>query len=416
MEAERQFRIALSENNVDTALQLLNELTELEGCTAVDLLHLAAQQGHACIVERMIEIHPESIDTRSPCEKLALHCAAECGQTEIVKLLARLGSQSLNSYVSSQCDTETVMHLVAKNGHTETLEMLVQLGCTHLDTPGMSNKTPFYKAIESGHLDTARTIIRLGSQALDVPASSGSTPLHVAAANADEPAVQFILDSGSKAFKHRNFYSEVPLYQAVRSGSMSIVKILLKCSNDRIANTDKGWTPLHSAAAGDHVPMIEFLLENRYVDVHARNYEGVTPFFTAVIAGKEEAMITLLRFDSSVLQCTRQTVYSTTDEGDATTRRYTPLEFVFTIQRIIPLARYLLCLEPIDASKPSNVSQKHRDRLLALQSKITEEERHEVRFPIYFAESLVLRLLRANAIIDNGARRFPRRRRSTATN
>ena len=418
MEFERQFRIAIKEDNVDAALQLLNDPVELDANTAVDLLHLVVQSNHACIVERLVEMHPESIDARSQCETVALHCAAQFGKTEIVKLLVRLGSQSLNDYVNPQFDTETVLHLAARNGHTETVETLVQLGCTHLDTRGMSEKTPFYKAIEHGYLNTAKTILRLGSQALDVSSSSGDTPLHVAASNGDEPAVQFILDSGSKAVKRRNACSQVPLYVAVRAGSVSITKILLERSNGRVANTVDGWTLLHSAVLSNHAPMIEFVLEHCHVDVNARTREDSTPFYTAAAIGKEEAMTTLLRFDSNVHRCTRKIIHFTADEDDdnSTTYRYTPLEFVFFTQRRLSIARFLLCLEPIDVSEFPNVPEKSMDKLLDLQSKITEEERDNVRFPIYFAESLVLRLLRVNTMLDNGNRRSLRFRRSTTTN
>lgn len=418
MEFERQFRIAIKEDNVDAALQLLNDPVELDANTVVDLLHLVVQGNHACVVERLVEMHPESINARSQCETVALHCAAQFGKTEIVKLLVRLGSQSLNDYVNPQFDTETVLHLAAKNGHTETVETLVQLGCTHLDTLGMSEKTPFYKAIEHGHLNTAKTILRLGSQALDISSSSGDTPLHVAASNGDEPAVQFILDSGSKAVKRRNAYSQVPIYAAARAGSISIVKILLERSNGHIANTVDGWTLLHSAVLSNHTPMIEFLLEHCYVDVNARTREDVTPFFTAATACREEALITLLRFDSNVHRCSRKITRFTADEddNDSTTTQLTPLEFVCFTQRRPSIARFLLCLTPIDVSEFPNVPEKSMDRLLALQSDITEEERDNVRFPIYFAESLVIRLLRVNTILDNGKRRSLRLRRSTIAN
>jgi ankyrin repeat protein len=89
----------------------------------------------------------------------------------------------------------------------------------------------------------------------------------------------------------RNARDESPLMLAALRGQLELVKKLV----ERDADVNKtGWTPLHYAATGGHVPVIEFLLEHSaYIDAESPN--GTTPLMMAAMYGSPEAVKHLIQ-------------------------------------------------------------------------------------------------------------------------
>jgi ankyrin repeat protein len=89
----------------------------------------------------------------------------------------------------------------------------------------------------------------------------------------------------------RNAQDESPLMLAALRGQLELVKKLV----ERDADVNKtGWTPLHYAATGGHVPVIEFLLEHSaYIDAESPN--GTTPLMMASMYGSPEAVKHLIQ-------------------------------------------------------------------------------------------------------------------------
>ncbi len=89
----------------------------------------------------------------------------------------------------------------------------------------------------------------------------------------------------------RNAQDESPLMLAALRGQLDWVKKLV----DRDADVNKtGWTPLHYAATGGHVPVIEYLLEHSaYIDAESPN--GTTPLMMAAMYGSPEAVKHLIQ-------------------------------------------------------------------------------------------------------------------------
>jgi len=89
----------------------------------------------------------------------------------------------------------------------------------------------------------------------------------------------------------RNAQDESPLMLAALRGQLDLVKKLV----ERDADVNKtGWTPLHYAATGGHVPVIEFLLEHSaYIDAESPN--GTTPLMMAAMYGSPESVKHLIQ-------------------------------------------------------------------------------------------------------------------------
>jgi hypothetical protein len=89
----------------------------------------------------------------------------------------------------------------------------------------------------------------------------------------------------------RNDKDESVLMLAALKGYLPLVKKLVE--HDADVNKT-GWTPLHYAASGGHVAVIEFLLENSaYIDAESPN--GTTPLMMAAMYGSPEAVKVLIQ-------------------------------------------------------------------------------------------------------------------------
>jgi ankyrin repeat protein len=88
----------------------------------------------------------------------------------------------------------------------------------------------------------------------------------------------------------RNAKDESPLMMAALKGQLDMVKKLV----ERGADVNKtGWTPLHYAATGGHLEIMNLLLENHaYIDAESPN--GTTPLMMAAHYGSPAAVKLLL--------------------------------------------------------------------------------------------------------------------------
>jgi ankyrin repeat protein len=79
--------------------------------------------------------------------------------------------------------------------------------------------------------------------------------------------------------------------QAALKGYLPLVQKLVQ-NNADVNKT--GWTPLHYAASGGHVPVIELLLDHSaYIDAESPN--GTTPLMMAAMYGSPEAVKALIQ-------------------------------------------------------------------------------------------------------------------------
>lgn len=89
----------------------------------------------------------------------------------------------------------------------------------------------------------------------------------------------------------RNEKDESVLMLAALKGHLSLVQALV--AHDADVNKT-GWSPLHYAATGGHVPVLEHLLEHSaYIDAESPN--GTTPLMMAAMYGSPEAVKVLIQ-------------------------------------------------------------------------------------------------------------------------
>ena len=104
----------------------------------------------------------------------ALHYAAFCGLSEIVKVLAIENPEDVDSW--SFDEESRPLHLASREGHVEVAQVLIEHGAD-LAAQTKDGSTPLHWASERGHVEVVRLLIEHGAD-LAAQTKDGWTPLH----------------------------------------------------------------------------------------------------------------------------------------------------------------------------------------------------------------------------------------------
>jgi ankyrin repeat protein len=147
----------------------------------------------------------------------------------------------------------------------------------------------FFKAVQVDNVRTVQTLLQRGFDPNTVN-PDGVPALMVAVREPSLKVAELLASWPQTRTEVRNAHDESPLMLAALKGFLPLVKKLV--NNDADVNKP-GWTPLHYAATGGHVPVIEFLLdESAYIDAESPN--GTTPLMMAAHYGTPMATKLLL--------------------------------------------------------------------------------------------------------------------------
>ena len=121
--------------------------------------------------------------------------------------------------------------------------------------------------------------------------SKGQTGLFIALNEPSPKTVRILIDWPGTDVNRLNSNGESVLMLAALKGQQELAEKLVKKGAD-VNKT--GWTPLHYAASGGHIAIINLLLENSaYIDAESPN--GSTPLMMAAMYGTPAAVKLLLQ-------------------------------------------------------------------------------------------------------------------------
>lgn len=148
----------------------------------------------------------------------------------------------------------------------------------------------YFRAIASDDVRTVQSLLTRGFDPNTV--NPEGLPGLILALRVPAPRVAQLLIGWPKTqVEVRTAQDESPLMLAALRGQLELVQMLVKHDADI---NKAGWTALHYAATGGHVPVIEFLLENSaYIDAESPN--GSTPLMMAAMYGSPEAVKHLIQ-------------------------------------------------------------------------------------------------------------------------
>ena len=158
--------------------------------------------------------------------------------------------------------------------------------CTGVNAQG--TYAEILKAVERGDTETTQRLLERGAPP-DAVDDTGTTLLGLADRGGDLDMVNLLLAKGAKV-DAANVNGDTPILWASLYGHGEIVKRLYA----KGARLDRpGWNPLHYAAFGGHLDVMEVLLDLG-VDANVRSANQSTPLIMAVRNRKPEAVRLLL--------------------------------------------------------------------------------------------------------------------------
>nr|XP_023395929.1 ankyrin repeat and SAM domain-containing protein 1A isoform X7 [Loxodonta africana] len=222
-------------------------------------LHHAALNGHKDVVE--VLLRNDALTNVADCKGCyPLHLAAWKGDAQIVRLLIHQGPSHtkvneqnaleikefkkygpFDRYINAKNnDNETALHCAAQYGHTEVVKVLLE----ELTDPTMRNnkfETPLDLAALYGRLEVVKMLLNAHPNLLSCNTKK-HTPLHLAARNGHKAVVQVLLDAGMDS----NYQTEKgsALHEAALFGKTDVVQILLAAGIDVNIKDNRGLTAL----------------------------------------------------------------------------------------------------------------------------------------------------------------------------
>uniref|UniRef100_A0A670J991 Ankyrin repeat and sterile alpha motif domain containing 1A n=1 Tax=Podarcis muralis TaxID=64176 RepID=A0A670J991_PODMU len=298
-------------------------------------LHHAALNGHKDVVE--VLLRNDALTNVADCKGCyPLHLAAWKGDAEIVKLLIHQGPSHtkvneqnaleikelkkygpFDPYINAKNnDNETALHCAAQYGHTEVVKVLLE----ELTDPTMRNnkfETPLDLAALYGRLEVVKMLLNAHPNLLSCNTKK-HTPLHLAARNGHKAVVHVLLDAGMD----NNYQTEKgsALHEAALFGKTDVVQILLAAGIDVNIKDNRGLTALEIVRElpSQKSQQIAALIEDCTTGKKIAKAEDKTPPASATstetsVRNVEKAVTELIiDFDGKPDECPYEALYNAT--------------------------------------------------------------------------------------------------------
>jgi ankyrin repeat protein len=156
-------------------------------------------------------------------------------------------------------DEQIVQLIVVFQSSVDEGRMLLEANPDLIEARTSLGETPLHFLCVENHIDAVRELVRLGA-AVNTVNDVATTPLTDAASLGYVELVRFLLEAGASLWLEGQ--RDPTLHEAVRGGSVEIVKLLLDARAPVDEQDDLSETPLHVAVADDRVEIASLLLSH----------------------------------------------------------------------------------------------------------------------------------------------------------
>ncbi|XP_019858578.1 PREDICTED: uncharacterized protein LOC109586804 [Amphimedon queenslandica] len=222
-------------------------------------------------------------------KRTPLFNAVKSGSIEAVDILLTNGAKT--DVVSN--DGVTLLHCAGESGKVEMLEFWIRRGDYDVNVKDKNNRTPLFNAVTSGSVEAVEILLDNGANT-DVVDKDSKSLLHYAGESGEIEMLEFWIRREDYDLNVKDKRNRTPLFNAVNSGSIEAVDILLtKGARSDVVSKD-GETLLHCAAKSGKVEMLKFWIKRGDYDINVKDKRKRTPLFNAVKKGSIEAVDILL--------------------------------------------------------------------------------------------------------------------------
>jgi ankyrin repeat protein len=211
------------------------------------------------MVSEIVAKEPELANAKDPDGLTPLYVAAAAGQTSIVEILIRNGSD-VNCAVKA-LGGFTPLYIAAQKGHLAVVANLLESGAQPNVRDKSMGATALHVAADQGHLKIAEILLKKGAEIDAKAISSGVTPLFIAAQAGQKDVVGLLIERGADV-NARSGKGVTAIYIAAQKGHKEIVEILLSKGADPNIKSADGASPLWIAMKMGHVAIERLLKEH----------------------------------------------------------------------------------------------------------------------------------------------------------
>ena len=156
----------------------------------------------------------------------ALHHAAKEGHAEIVEFLVESGA----NFTLETRKGFTPLHLAVKYANLAELKFLVDVGCD-INARALGGLTCLHIAAHYAHVEITKKLLELGADPSISAARTGHTSLHVASRQANLDILRLLLEAGAPtgATTKQGFTA---VHLSAFAGSVELLKGMVKKSNN----------------------------------------------------------------------------------------------------------------------------------------------------------------------------------------
>jgi len=255
-------------------------------------LHYTAAKGSNEIARMIINKYKATLEDRDIQQKTALHIACENGQPVMVKFLLDCGADiTVRDHLGL-----TPLMSSCSGWNMEVVKMLISAGADINDYTLYQNKV--YTTLTVAALYGFREMVDfLISMDADISESVMDLTLRYAVQGNNLSLFNYVQDKGLNiSGVEKNKFQDL-IYTASAAGSKDIFNALVRSGYNPYDKDRYGWTVFHHAASRGKNEMLEFLMEDRDIDVNSRSLRGETAYNVAVFLGIDETVQYLRSID-----------------------------------------------------------------------------------------------------------------------
>lgn len=274
-------------------------------------LHEAAALGNKAGLIAELKKPGQDKDSQDSQENSALHFAVRNGHLKVAERLLKEGaSVDPTDYLDM-----TPLHHAASAGHHDTVKLLLKYRASATKQTHVYDRNPIYFAVSNGHIETVQVLLQYGASIEDECTRDDDPPLHVAASSGQLAMMRFLIEKNRTLVNQENYKNgHTALHEAVNSGNLDAVELLLKNGADINAKTHHGDTLLHFSPSnyieltnGFHktklnrqAAALPFLLEKSPHLINVKNNNGTTPLHAIIWHGNLVMAELLLKNGASI--------------------------------------------------------------------------------------------------------------------